>query len=154
MHVFHGCHHVLQKSVTFTLGSLTTTATAMKTSLKKWIHAASNFIALIPSRSVHELLVNFMEFVWIWILKDYIEVQEKKNVTVLCCPSSTKRKIWYFHVLLGPTMAKKCTRKHAARAKFSVVLLACQFVTCRRILFPFPKWSLPCLTVYATVANQ
>ena len=108
----------------------------------------------IPSSSVHELLVNFMEFAWIWILKDYIEVQEKKNVTVLCCPSSTKRKIWYFHVLLGPTMAKKCTRKHAARAKFSVVLLACQFVTCRRILFPFPKWSLPCLTVYATVANQ
>ena len=61
----------------------------------------------------------------------------KEECRCLVFSSSTKREIWYFHVLLGPTMAKKCTKKHAARAKFSVVLLACQFVTCRRILFPF-----------------
>ena len=46
-------------------GEATTTATAIKMSLKKRIRAASNFIALIPSCSVLELLVNFMEFVWI-----------------------------------------------------------------------------------------
>ena len=30
----------------------TTTATAAKTSLKKWIRASSNFIALIPTRLI------------------------------------------------------------------------------------------------------
>ena len=101
-------------------GSATTTATAMKTSLKKWIRAASNSIALIsPSRSVHELLVKFMEFVWIWILKDYIEVQEKKNVTVLRCPSSTKREIWYFHVLFGQRWQRN-VRKSMLHVRSSV----------------------------------
>ena len=37
----------------------TTTTTATKTSLKKGILAASNFIALIPSRSIRQMLVNF-----------------------------------------------------------------------------------------------
>ena len=32
------------------------TVTATKTSLKKWIRAASNFIALIPSRSIRQML--------------------------------------------------------------------------------------------------
>jgi len=41
---------------------------------------ASNFIALIPSRSIRQVLA----FHWSWILKDCIEVQEKKrNVVVL-----------------------------------------------------------------------
>ena len=52
------------RSVTYTadleldyMGALaTTTATATKTSLKKWSRAASNFIALIPSCSIHQML--------------------------------------------------------------------------------------------------
>ena len=32
------------------------TVTATKTSLKKWIRAASNFIALIPSRLIRQML--------------------------------------------------------------------------------------------------
>ena len=84
------------------------------------LRAASNFIALIsPSRSVHELLVKFTEFVWIWILKDYIEVQEKKNVTVLRCPSSTKREIWYFHVLFGQRWQRN-VRKSMLHVRSSV----------------------------------
>ena len=35
------------------------TVTATKTSLKKWIRAASNFIALIPSRLIRQMLANF-----------------------------------------------------------------------------------------------
>ena len=35
------------------------TEAKIKTSLKKWILAASNFIALIPSRSIRQMLVNF-----------------------------------------------------------------------------------------------
>ena len=34
------------------------TVTATKTSLKKWIRAASNFIALIPSRLIRQMLAN------------------------------------------------------------------------------------------------
>ena len=41
-----------------------TTATATKTSLKKKIRTASNFIALIPSRVIRQMLATFfrMEF--------------------------------------------------------------------------------------------
>ena len=149
----------------------------MKTSLKKWIRAASKLVVLIPSRSVHEMLLNFMEFVWIWILKDQIEVQEKKNVVVLYSRPLQSVKFGTFTsywigandgkemykiaceqaLLFGRVkrVSRERASEHAARAKFSVVLLGCQFVTCRGILFAFRKWSLPCLTVYhATVGNQ
>ena len=36
-----------------------TTATATETSLKNWIHAASDFIVLIPSRLIRQMLINF-----------------------------------------------------------------------------------------------
>ena len=52
----------LSKTLTrfeFAKGDATTTATVTKTSLKKWIRAASNFIGLIPSRSVRQMLANF-----------------------------------------------------------------------------------------------
>ena len=52
----------------------------MKTSLKNWIRAAWNVIALIPSRSICQMLANFSE---VEFLKT-IEVQEKKNKVVLC----------------------------------------------------------------------
>ena len=42
-----------------TIGREATTTTATKTSLKKWIRAASNFTARIPSRSIREMLANF-----------------------------------------------------------------------------------------------
>ena len=32
---------------------------ATKTSLKKWIRAASNFIAIIPTRSIRQMLAIF-----------------------------------------------------------------------------------------------
>ena len=38
-----------------------TTVTATKTSLKKWIHTASNFVALIPSRLIRQMLANIVE---------------------------------------------------------------------------------------------
>ena len=45
-----------------TSGNFTATATATKTSLGKWIRAASKFIALIiTSRSVRQMLANFLE---------------------------------------------------------------------------------------------
>ena len=60
-------------------------ATATKTSLKKRIRTASNFIALIPCRSIRQMLAIFF---WSWVLKDCIKVQlKKKKIAVLCsCP--------------------------------------------------------------------
>ena len=36
------------------------TVTATKTSLKKWIRAASNFIALIPSRLIRQNMLEYL----------------------------------------------------------------------------------------------
>ena len=38
-----------------------TTVTATKTSLKKWIRTASNFVALIPYRLIRQMLAKFVE---------------------------------------------------------------------------------------------
>ena len=73
------------------------TATATKRSLKKWIRAASNFIALIPSRLIRQMLANFLELNSKGLYQS--SGKEKEN----CCfvfPSSTKREIWYFHVVV------------------------------------------------------
>ena len=60
---------------------------------------------------------------WSWILKDCIEVQEKKKkVVVLCSPSSTKREIRHFDVVVVQWITEKCTKKRDAREK----LLFCQ----------------------------
>ena len=89
---WHKLLDTFTKSLHACLFHATTTATATKTPLKKWICTASNFIALIPSRLVR---------VWSWNLKDCIKVQKKKKkVVVFCSPSSTKREIRQFHVVV------------------------------------------------------
>ena len=73
------------------------TATASKTSLKKWTCAASNFITLIPSRLI------------VWMLAIFFEADskglhqssaKKKESCCLVFPSSTNREIRHFHVLV------------------------------------------------------
>ena len=71
-------------------------ATATKTSLKKKIRAASNFIALIPTRFIRHMLEIFVLELNSKGLY-YSSGTEKKS----CClvfPSSTKREIRKFHV--------------------------------------------------------
>ena len=63
----------------------TTTGRATKTALKKWIHAASNFIVLIPFRLIRQMLENV--FGGVRILKDCMKVQEKKKKVVVLCSS-------------------------------------------------------------------
>ena len=90
-------------------------ATATKTSLKNWICAASNFIALIPSRLILRMLPKFF---WSWNLKDCIKVQKKKKkVVVFCSPSSTKREIRKFHVVVVQRRQRNVQKKRDARAK-------------------------------------
>ena len=98
------------------LGSVSNndTATATKRSLKKWVNAASNFIALIPSRLLNSS--NIGKCFWSWILKGCMKVQEKKKkVVVLCsCPRQ--------NVNLVQRRQRNVQKKLDARAK----LLFCQ----------------------------
>ena len=80
--------------------------TATKTSLKKWIRAASNFTWLIPSHLIRQIMA---------------KGKEKEN----CClvfTSYIKREIRKVHVVSRATTANKVTKKHNACAK----LLFCQ----------------------------
>ena len=77
----------------------TTTATATKTSLKKWICAPSNFIALIPTRSFRQMLAN-LSGVEFYKTVSKFRKNKKKKVVVLCSRPSTKREIRQFHVVV------------------------------------------------------
>ena len=75
----------------------TTTATATKTSLKNWIHVASNFIAFIPSRLIRQMLANFLELNSKWL---YQSSGKEKESCCLRFPSLKKPEIRHFHVVV------------------------------------------------------
>ena len=110
----------------------TTTATTTKTSLKKWIRAASNFIALIPSRLICHMGANFfgVEF-WRTVSK----FRKRKRKLLSCVPVLDKTWIRHFHTSSLATTAKKCTKKRDARASYYFanlnLLLFCRS-RCRR----------------------
>ena len=118
-------------------------ATATKTSLKNWICAATNFIALIPSRLIRRMLPKFF---WSWNLKDCIKVQEKKKkVVVFCSPSSTKREIRQFHVVV-------VQRQQRNVQKSVMHVQSCCFACLNLLLFlPFSLPSLRKLPYCSTV---
>ena len=74
-----------------------TTATATKTSLKKRTRTASNFIAVITSRSICQMSSFFS-----LILKDCVKVQEKKKKVVVMCSRPQQ------NVKLGTFTLKLC----------------------------------------------
>ena len=59
----------------------TTTTTAVKTSLKKWISVLSKLIYLDPLN-----MSNAGDFSWSSISKDFIEVQKEEGKFVVVCP--------------------------------------------------------------------
>ena len=77
-----------------------TTATATKTSLKTWISAASNFIALIPSHL--KLLCQVLAIVLKCMNSKglYQSSGKEKGSCCLVFPSSTKREFRHFHVVV------------------------------------------------------
>ena len=91
-----------------------TTTTAKKTSLKKGIRAASNFISLIPSRLSRQMLAIF------WGLNSKgLQYQRSENEKESCClvfPSSTKRE-------QTTTTAKKTSLKMWIRAASNFIAL-------------------------------
>ena len=74
------------------------TARATKTSIKKWIRAASNFIALNPFRLICQMLQNFLELNS--NLGLYQSSGKGKESCCLLFPSSTKREIRHFHFVV------------------------------------------------------
>ena len=83
--------------VTGELKQQRTTAAATKTSLKKWICVASNYVALIPSRLILRMLANFFEADSKGL---YQSSAKEKESCCLVVPSSTNREIGQFHVLV------------------------------------------------------
>ena len=72
-------------------------ATTMKTSLKKWIRAASNFIRLIPSRFICQILANFCGLNSKGLYQSF---GKEKESCCLVFPSSKKCEIKHFHVVV------------------------------------------------------
>ena len=69
---------------------------ATKTSLEKWILATSNFITLIPTHSIHQMLANLFAVEFCKTV-DQSSGKEKES----CClvfMSSTKHEIRHFHI--------------------------------------------------------
>ena len=92
----------------------------MKASLKKWIRAASNFIALIPSRSIRQMLTFFV--LELNSKRLYRSSGKKKRKSSSCV--HVLHKTWHqvFSRRSRAVTAKKCTKKPDARAE----LLFCQ----------------------------
>ena len=124
------------------------TATASKTSLKKWICAASNFIALIPSRLILRMLANFLEADSKGLHQS--SAKEKES----CCfvfPSLTSREIRHFHVLVVQWRQRNVQKSLMMGSKGGAVVRAlashqCGFESWRRrhMWVEFVVGSLPC----------
>ena len=109
-----------------------------KTSLKKWICAASNFIALIPSRLIRQMLTNFLE------LNSKGLHQSSGKEKESCCllvPSSTKREIRQFHVVVVQRRKRNVQRSvmHVQSCCFACLnlLLFCFKTMCHKTIIRF-----------------
>ena len=74
------------------------------------MRAAWNFIALVLSRFICQMLANFF---WYWILKDCIKVQEKKRKVVVLCSRPQNKK----NVKLGTSIVQRRLRNRDRCAK-------------------------------------
>ena len=95
-----------------------------KISLRKWSCATSNFKFFSSS-------LKCWQFFWIWILKDCIEVQEKKKESRLVFKSSTKREIRHFHVIVMQWQKRNVQKsmmhmQYCCFANFSPLSLHCR----------------------------
>ena len=72
------------------------TATVTETSVYKCVRVVSKLIALIPSRSIRQMLANFsgLEF-----FKTVSNFRKRKKIAVVCS-SSPKRETRHFHVVV------------------------------------------------------
>ena len=90
---------------------------------------------------------NVGEFVWRWILKDCIKVQEKrKRVVVLCSRPLKTRDIWQFHVVVAQ-------RRQGNAQKRVMDVQVCCFANLN-LLFLFLPLSLPSPSRRISIESQ
>ena len=106
-----------------------TTATATKASLKKWVCAASNFTALIPSRLIRQMSWQFFGG---WILKDCIKVQKKKRKVVVVVVE-----IRHFHVVV-------VQRRQRSVQKSVMHVQSCCFANLNLLRYCRSRWRRCC----------
>ena len=90
-------------------------------------------LKLYRAYSVSFNLSNVDKFLWSWILKDGIKVQEEEKEN--CCfvfPSSKKSEITHFHVVVVKRRLRNVQKKCYGRAKLLFCRSRCRF--CRRCL--------------------
>ena len=113
----------------------------MKTSLKKWSQAASNFIALIPFRSIRQTLgLNF--FLELNSKRLHRSSGKEKEFLFLCSRSSTKRESRHFHVVVVQ-LRQRNVQKSVMHEQ------SCCFANLNLLFFPFlltSSSSLICLS--------
>ena len=90
---------------------------------KKWIRATSNFIVLIPTRSIRQMLANFA-------VEDCIKAQEKKKKSMSSFTSAKKREIRRFHVVV-------VQRQQRNVQKSVMHLQSCWFANLMLLFWPF-----------------
>ena len=122
----------------------TTTAAAVKTSLKKWICVLSNFIASIWTLSICQMQETFRGVEFVKNLFKFKKRKENSSSYVHVLYNQIRR----FHVVVVQWTSKKCTKKRDARAEllFWSLNLFLFFLSCRRrprsclsSLFPFRR---------------
>ena len=96
---------------------------------KKRIRATSNFIVLIPTRSIRQILANLA-------VKDCIKDQEKKKKAMSPFTSAKKREIRHFHVVVVQRQQRNVQKSviHLQSCWFAnILLLFCRSrCQCRR----------------------
>ena len=95
---------------------------------KKWIRATSNFIVLIPTRSIRQMLANFA-------VEDCIKAQEKKKKSMSSFTSAKKREIRRFHVVVVQRQQRNVQKSvmHLQSCWFAnLLLLFCRSLCCCR----------------------
>ena len=105
-------------------------AAAAKTSLKKWNRTSSNFIA---PYSILFSSSNVGNFVWSWILKDCIKVQEKNKKLLSWVPVLDKTWNLHFNVVV--------VKRRIRNVQKSVMhVQSCGFANRNLLLFCRSRW--------------
>ena len=89
-------------------------------SLKLKSRCFKNFIALIPSRSIRQMLAIFF---WIWNLKIFIKVQEKKTKVVVVCSRPPQNLKFGIFTSLSCSDGKEMYKKAWCTCKVVVLLI-------------------------------
>ena len=120
-------------------------ATAAKTSPKKWIRAVSNFIALIPSTLMCQMLAIFQELNSKGL---YLNSEKQKENRCLVF-TRVVHKTWYYEVSLHSRTVIMTARKNTKKA-----CCTCKVIVRNLLLFYRSRWRRRCRCLSALFLTQ